>query len=160
MDTWLSTLTVVGAATTGLMAGLYFAFSISVLPALARLDGDDGLAAMQHINRVILNPLFLTVFLGCGLSGAVLAISSIWTWDQPGAGLRLGGGLVAFAGNLVLTAAYHVPRNNAIDTVEAGTAAGRKEWARYQREWVPANHLRGIACTLALVLLLLALLGG
>jgi uncharacterized membrane protein len=33
MDAWLRILTVVGALTTGLMAGLYFAVSTAVMPA-------------------------------------------------------------------------------------------------------------------------------
>ena len=157
METWLRILTIVGALTTGLMAGLYFAFATAVMPALARLDSGSGLEAMQRINRAILNPLFLVTFLASGLAGAALAVSSAWTWDQTGAELRLGGGLLAFAGGLVLTAAYHVPRNNALESVGRGTPEGDGEWARYLREWVPANHLRALACTLSLVLLLLAL---
>ena len=104
------------------MAGLYLAFSTAVMPALARLDSGQGLEAMQRVNRAILNPLFLVTFLASGLAGAALAVSSAWTWDQAGAELRLAGGLLAFGGGLVLTAAYHVPRNNALDAVSRGTA--------------------------------------
>jgi uncharacterized membrane protein len=157
MDAWLRALTVVGAVSTGPMAGVFLAFSTAVMPALARLDGERGCETMQRINKAIVNPLFLVVFLGCGLVGAALAVSSIWTWDQAGAGLRLAGGLLAFGGGLVFTAVYHVPRNNALDAVGCGTPEAVAEWARYLREWVPANHVRGLACTLSLVLLLLAL---
>jgi uncharacterized membrane protein len=54
MDTWLRVLTIVGALMTGLMAGVFFAFSTAVMPGLARLDGSQGLEAMQRINRAIL----------------------------------------------------------------------------------------------------------
>jgi uncharacterized membrane protein len=97
------------------------------------------------------------VFLASALASAALAVSSPWTWDQPGAGLRLVGGLLAFGGSFVLTAAYHVPRNEALGSVTVGTSAGAAQWAHYLREWVPANHVRAVACTLSLVLLLLAL---
>jgi uncharacterized membrane protein len=159
VDTWLRVLTIVGALTTGLMAGLFFAFSTAVMPGLARLDEGQGLEAMQRINRAIMNPLFLAVFLASALTGAALAVSSAWTWDQPGAVPRLAGGLLAFGGSFVLTAAYHVPRNNALDDVTPGTSEGAAQWARYLREWVPANHLRAAACTLSLVLLLIAVAG-
>jgi uncharacterized membrane protein len=157
MDGWLQALTIASALTTGLMAGLYFAFSVAVMPALARLDDGRGPEAMQSINRAILSPLFLAVFLVCGITGGALAVSSAWTWDQAGAGLRLAGGSLAFGGSLVLTAAYHVPRNNALDAVGPQTAEGAVQWTRYLREWVPANHVRTLACTLSLALLLLAL---
>ena len=46
-----------------LMAGLFFSFSVAVMGALARIQPPEGIRAMQSINRVILNPLFLGVFL-------------------------------------------------------------------------------------------------
>src|SRR5262249_36312950 len=45
------------------LAGLFFAFSVAVMQALARLPAAGGIAAMQSINIAILNPLFLSVFL-------------------------------------------------------------------------------------------------
>lgn len=95
MDTWLLTLTRVGAIGSGLMAGFFFAFSVGVMPSLDRLDHPAGLRVMQRINADIQNPLFIVVFLGSGLAGAALAASSIWTWDQPAAGWRLAGRLLA-----------------------------------------------------------------
>jgi uncharacterized membrane protein len=49
---------------SGLMAGLYFAFSTAVMPALGGLPQEQGIAAMQKINAAILNPLFLFLFSG------------------------------------------------------------------------------------------------
>ncbi len=47
----------------GLMAGLFFAFSVCVMKALAQLPPEKGIAAMQSINVTILNPVFFVVFL-------------------------------------------------------------------------------------------------
>src|SRR5947209_4228225 len=49
---------------TGLMAGLFFAYSCSVLPGLAATDDRSFVQTMQWINRRILNGWFLTAFLG------------------------------------------------------------------------------------------------
>jgi uncharacterized membrane protein len=157
MDGWLLNLTRVGAVGSGLMAGLYFVFSVAVMPALDRLGQPAGMKAMQAINAAIQNPLFLLVFLGSGLAGGALAVSAAWTWDQPGAGYRLAGGLLIVLGSLVLTVAYHVPRNNALDAVDAASSGAAGEWARYLGDWVPANHVRAVASTASLVTLLLAL---
>ncbi|WP_246019460.1 hypothetical protein [Saccharothrix australiensis] len=54
-------------------------------------------------------------------------------------------------GGVVLTAAYHVPRNRASE--ERGSS---ECWARYLREWVPANHVRAITCLGAAAFLLAA----
>jgi uncharacterized membrane protein len=48
----------------GLIAGVFFAFSVSVMIALRRISAPCGIAAMQAINVAIINPLFLGVFLG------------------------------------------------------------------------------------------------
>jgi uncharacterized membrane protein len=159
MNLWLVNLVRAGAVGCGLMAGLFFAFSVAVMPALRRLTPAEGIAAMQAINRAILNPLFLFVFVATALVSGALAVTSAWTWDQGSAGLRLAAGLSYLIGAFALTAAYHVPRNDALDELDAssGTAAGR--WATYLAEWVPWNHVRTAASAASLVLLVTALHG-
>ncbi len=127
MDGWLLQLTRVSAVGAGLMAGLFFIFSVCIMPALDRLPPNEGTAAMQQINIVIQSPLFLLVFMGTGLAGLALAITSAWTWDEPHASLRLAGGLLYVIGSIVLTFAYHIPRNDALDAVKAGTSEGAAE---------------------------------
>ncbi len=153
---WLLNLTRVAAVGSGLMAGMFFVFSVAIMPALDRLGHPGGMKAMQRINDDIQTPLFLLVFLGSGAAGAALAVSSLWTWAQPGAGYRLSGGL-GLIGIVALTVVYHVPRNNSLKAVSADSTAAPAEWARYLREWVPWNHVRTVASTASLVTLLLAL---
>ena len=42
--------------TTGLMAGLYYAYAYSVMLGLSRTDDRTFVSAMQQINVAILNP--------------------------------------------------------------------------------------------------------
>ena len=42
--------------TTGLMAGLYYAYACSVMPGLSRTDDRTFVSAMQQINVAIINP--------------------------------------------------------------------------------------------------------
>jgi uncharacterized membrane protein len=48
-------LTFVAALGSGLVAGIFFAFSNFVMKALARVSPAQGIAAMQSINVVVLN---------------------------------------------------------------------------------------------------------
>jgi hypothetical protein len=66
IDGLLFTVTLVAALGCGLMAGLFFAFSVSVMKAFARLPSAEGIGAMQSINVAIINPVFLAVFLWNG----------------------------------------------------------------------------------------------
>ncbi|WP_426059260.1 hypothetical protein [Hymenobacter sp. B1770] len=47
---------------TGLVAGVYYGFSVAVNPGLARLPAPAYIAAMQAINDVIQNPVFAASF--------------------------------------------------------------------------------------------------
>ncbi len=51
-----------GTAATGLVAGLFLAFSTAVMPGLARAGDRTFVETMQTINVAILNPVFLVVF--------------------------------------------------------------------------------------------------
>ena len=64
----------------GLVGGLLLAFSVAVMPALARQSGRARHAVMQAINVVILNPLFLTLFMGTAVValGADRAVAGGW----------------------------------------------------------------------------------
>ena len=73
----------------GLMAGVFFAFSTFVMPALARLQPAQGIAAMQSINITVINPLFMGVFLGMAVACLVLTGSALSKWHQPGAAYML-----------------------------------------------------------------------
>jgi uncharacterized membrane protein len=48
----------------GLVAGVFFAFSTFVMPALKRLPPAHGIAAMQSINTVAVTPAFMTALFG------------------------------------------------------------------------------------------------
>lgn len=149
MSGWLLNLVRAGAIGAGLMGGIFLAFSTAVMPALKRMPADHGAAAMQHISRDIQNPLFMVLFMGSTFVAAGVAVSTAWTWDEGTPWLRLAGGIVFVVGNFVLTVAYHVPRNDKLDSSPAF-------WSTFLDEWVPANHLRALLCAVACGLLVVA----
>ena len=53
-----------GAIGTALIAGAFFAFSSFVMGALGKLPPAHGIAAMQSINVVVINPWFMSAFIG------------------------------------------------------------------------------------------------
>lgn len=149
--------TLAAALGCGLIAGTFFAFSSFVMPALGRLAPAAGIRAMQSINVVVLNPLFLAVFLGAGVACALLAGASPWTWSRPGAGLRLAGGLLYLVGTIGVTGACNVPRNDALAKLDASSVEAAAAWARYLASWTAWNHVRTVAALAAAGLLTLAL---
>ncbi len=141
---------------SGLMAGLFFAFSVAVLKALGRLPAAQAVAAMQSINLAILNPLFLLVFLGTAASCLLLAVTTLLA-DRPGDVLRLVGALLYVVGAFGVTVVRNVPLNNGLAVVDPDSADAVRLWERYLRSWTAWNHLRTVAATGAAVSLTLAL---
>jgi uncharacterized membrane protein len=153
MDAWLPVLRIVSALACGLMAGLFFIFSNTVMAALARLQPAEGIAAMQSINRTILNPIFLGIFLATPAACAGLILASLWRWSEPGAAWLVAGSAVYIAGTFLVTALANVPMNNALDAVNPGTAEAGAVWTRYLANWTAWNHVRTVASLVAAALL-------
>src|SRR5262245_65959881 len=86
-------LTLLSALGCWLMAGVFFAFSIFVMKALARIQPEQGIAAMQSINAAVPSSLFGMTFLVTAAACAVLAVFSLFRWYKPGAVYLLAGRL-------------------------------------------------------------------
>lgn len=158
-DKLLFILSLVSALGCGLIAGAFFAFSSFVMKALSRLPASEGMAAMQSINVVVLNPVFLGVFVGtAALCGAGLVFSFL-RWQEPGAGWLLAGCLLYLIGTFLVTVAGNVPLNDALGAV-APTAAGAQDlWAGYLVRWTAWNHARTVAALAATASFILSLRG-
>lgn len=153
-------LAVVTAVGCGLMAGLLFAFSAVIMPSLRRRPEAEGMATMQTINVVIVNPLFLLVFLGTA-AGALALVGSVLRSSDRTAHLDLiGSGALYLIGTMVVAAAANVPRNDALDALDPTDPASADAWRRYLRGWTAWNHVRTTSCVAALALLLVALARG
>jgi uncharacterized membrane protein len=160
MEGLLFGLSFAAALGSGLMAGLFFVFSVTVMAALAKLSPPSGIAAMQSINATIVGPLFLTVFMGTAVLCAVLAIAAWMRWPAPGAGWLLAGAGCYLFGALLVTMAFNVPLNDALAAAAPDSAEAAPLWQRYLSVWTRWNHLRTAACTAAMASFILAIRAG
>jgi uncharacterized membrane protein len=133
----------------GLIAGVFFAFSTFVMKALAQQPPAHGIATMQSISITVINPWFMTVFLGTAAACLFLAISSLLKWHQPGAVYLLVGSLLYFIGTFLVTIAFNVPLNDALASADPNSGEGAKLWARYLIDWTFWNHVRTVAAIAA-----------
>jgi len=148
--------TLAAALGSGLMAGLFFAFSTSVMSALGRVPAPHGIAAMQSINVTIINPVFLSVFLGTALLSALLIVGAIFGWTAN-PGWVITGALLYIVGVIGITMFINVPMNDALAAAGPDTAAGAELWARYLDRWTFWNHVRTLAPLAGLAAFILAL---
>ncbi len=159
IDDLLVTVVIIAALGCGLMAGLFFIFSVCVMRALGELPAATGIAAMQAINRTILNPVFGIVFAGTPVACTIAIVAAVVRWDMPGAGLLLTGGVCYVIGGLLVTLMFNVPRNNTLAAADPAAPESAGVWADYLRTWTAWNHVRTAGCLAAAVLLTLALAG-
>lgn len=157
IDKMLHTLVVAATLGSGLMAGLFFAFSVAIMTALTRLPAAHGIAAMQSINTSILNPFFGLVFGGTAIASVVLAVVSPFRWPVTGSPWILAGSLLYLTGGLLVTIVFNVPRNDALAGLDPNAPASAVEWAGYVSSWTAWNHVRTFLCLAATLCLGLSL---
>ena len=112
---------------------------------------------MKSINVVVLNPLFLGVFLGTTVSCIVLILISFLSWEKPGAAPGLVGGILYLVGTFLVTMVWNVPRNGALADLDPLGASSAHNWSECVRVWTAWNHVRTIAAIAASLLMMLAL---
>jgi uncharacterized membrane protein len=148
-----------GLLACAVMAGFFYAYSVSVMPGLAAV-GDPLVAirAMQGINAAIRTPVFALAFFGA-LGVPLLAAAAALAGPRRGAvaALALAGALAYGLGAFAVTLAVNVPLNEALAaaTPTPGTAAGI--WGGYAPRWTAWNHLRTLASILSCALMAAAL---
>ncbi len=152
-----ATITFTAAIGSGLIAGVFFAFSTFVMSALAKLQPPQGIAAMQFIIITVINPWFMTAFLGTAVACLFLAVFALLKWHQPSAVYLLVGSLLYLVGTLGVTMVYNVPLNDALAIVKPDSAESASLWAKYLTNWTMWNHVRTLAALAAAVLLTIAL---
>ena len=145
----ITPLTFITALGCGIIAGIIFAFSSFTMEALGKLPAAQGVAAMQSINSVIINPLFLGVFMGTAVLCLLLGGAALVDLQQAGALWRLVGAIFYIVGVIIVTAAFNIPLNNALATIDSASLEGAALWERYLTVWTRWNHVRTLAAIAA-----------
>lgn len=149
----------IAAFLTALIAGLFYSYSCSVNAGLGKLPDAGYLAAMQSINREILNPLFFMSFMG------TLIFLPVATWlqfsnpDPARFYFMLAATLVYAIGTFGVTILGNVPLNNALDGFQLqASSPGQLQQQRelFEKPWNRLHSIRTIANAIALILVLVA----
>ena len=151
MSAILYAATLVTALGSGLVAGVFFAFSSFVMPALKRLTPERGIAAMQSINELAVTPAFMTALFGTAVACLGLAA------DGRTTALVLLGGALYLVGAIGVTIVCNVPLNNRLAKLHPQSTGAASYWDEYLTQWTAWNHLRTLAALAAAALLTIAL---
>ncbi|WP_084523235.1 anthrone oxygenase family protein [Nocardia inohanensis] len=145
---------VAATLSTGLIAGVFYAYATSVMGALHQSDDRTFIDVMQKINVVIINPWFMIGFMGTvgfGILAAALHLGkdvrTVLVWLAVALVLNI----IAFG----VTSGLNVPLNDQLaaagDVGQIGDLAAVR--AQFEDSWVRWNVLRAILHTLAFLVL-------
>lgn len=161
MEISLNSVILVGAViTTGLSAGLFYAWSVSVIPGTQKIGDPSYLETMQSINREILNPAFFLSFFG---SVALLGAAGISQWQagRNGFTLVLTAFILYLFGTVGVTAMGNVPLNNQLDLLQLNqlSASEISDFRKhYEIRWNRLHQVRTLFALASFVIISLALL--
>jgi uncharacterized membrane protein len=137
-----------GIVTTGLMSGLLYGWSVSVIPGTKRVPAGNYVDTMQHINRAIINPAFVVPFIGIPLVLGGAALMQFRAGDHRRGWLLAGATATYVVGVLGVTIGRNVPLNDALDAFDLRNStsdATERRRTTYERPWNRWHHLRTIA---------------
>ena len=142
-----------------LMAGLFYSWSISVTPGLAKINDVSYLHAFQSMNRAIINPLFFVVFFGLVILLPVLSYLTFQTSISNQFWYVIFATILYFVGIMGVTLGGNVPLNNTLEAlqIESMTPEQMDEFRKgFENKWNRLNLIRTISSSLMFLLLVIA----
>ncbi|HEY7429303.1 MAG TPA: anthrone oxygenase family protein [Streptosporangiaceae bacterium] len=135
----------------GLMAGVFGVYANSIMPGLRRTDDRTFVGAFQSMDKAIINPLFMVIFLGALVLTGLAAVLHAGTGSRsvlPWAAAAF----VLYLAAVVITIAVNVPLNDALKAAGppdriADLAAARQRFN--ERKWAAWNVARTLSSTAA-----------
>ncbi|MFK7774633.1 MAG: DUF1772 domain-containing protein [Saprospiraceae bacterium] len=142
---------------TGLSAGLFYAWTVSIIPGTRKVIDITYLESMQSINRAILNPAFYLIFMGSPL---VLALST-FQYFKSGTifWILLTATLLYLIGTFGVTIFGNVPLNDALEALDIAALSDmeKSEFRKsYETKW---NRLHWIRTAFAVLSFITSLIG-
>jgi uncharacterized membrane protein len=143
---------------TGLSAGFFYAWSVSVIPGTQKVVNTTYLETMQSINQAILNPAFFIIFFG---SLIFLSISSVYQFNTSNTTFwfMLMASVFYLIGTVGVTGLGNVPLNNklaALNLIEMSPQKLLEFRNFYENNWNRLHLIRTIFAIGSFVLSVLA----
>jgi uncharacterized membrane protein len=158
MNALATVLHIIAILGTGLVAGVFFAFSGFVMQGISRLPAAEAARTMREINvTAVRAPLMLAIF-GTALLVAVLAVLALVAGLGGTAWWTIAGAALYLFGVVGVTAGANVPRNERLAAAPGDdSSALAAAWQSFRPGWTAWNHVRALASAAACLALVLAL---
>ena len=142
---------------SALIGGVFFAFSSFIMKALARMPSSEGIAVMQSINVVVINPPFIGAFMGTALLSIAVIVLVVMNGIIPASMFFISGSVFYFVGTFLVTMFGNVPLNKQLAAASATDPDAAVLWMHYLDRWTVWNHVRTAAAIVAALFFTLGL---
>ncbi|MCC9071077.1 DUF1772 domain-containing protein [Flavobacterium sp. F-65] len=145
---------------TGLLAGIFFTWTNAVTPGIGHLDDINYLRAFQNMNRSIVNPLFLIVFLG----PVLLSFVTVYLYKSNHhyiLWLLLLAAIIYLIGVFLITIMGNIPLNSLLDKTDLTNITledAKSLRDQFEVKWNFLHLIRTITATLSFLLLIIVCL--
>jgi len=129
----------------GLIAGIFLAWSIAVMPGITRLEDRNFLLSMQEMNKSIQNLPFFLCFFGSVICSLIL---TFWVLPNESSWIKyflLAGTCIYCVGVLGITIMVNVPLNQKLEELNLQTLDNNKLnsfRSLFEQKWVFYNNIR------------------
>ncbi len=130
---------------SGLIGGVFLAFSDFVMKSLGAANPASGVEAMQLINRKVYGSVFLALLLTMALASVALAVYATVYLTGPAAAWVFAGCALYLTGVFMVTTVFNVPMNRRLDIMAHESTETASYWVNYTTSWTRWNHVRTIA---------------
>ncbi len=149
---------VAAAIGSGIVAGIFFAFSTFIMTAFSRIPPEQGIAAMNSINVTIVRSPFMLIFVPTAILCVLIAVLAIIDWRGGSSVWMLAGASLYVIASFISTIVFNVPMNDALAKVSGNGAEAVSVWNTYLKDWTWWNHVRTIASLLSAIAFVRALM--
>jgi uncharacterized membrane protein len=141
------------------MAGIFFTWSNAVKPGIGKLNDIDYLSALQSMNRVILNSLFLIVFIGTIISVALVPVFHFHLYPKNIFWLLILIVIIYWVGVFSVTVFGNIPLNEILDkrnlsVMNPNDLSLLRD--SIENRWNNFNLIRSISSALSFLLLIIS----
>lgn len=114
---------------------------------------------MQSINVAIINPMFLTVFVGTTAICTFVVVASLLRWHDSGVVYLILVSVLYLVDSYLVTVLFNMSKNNAPASVSTDNPDSTSLWATYLEKWTTWNRVRTITAIAAMAPLFIVIEG-